>query len=108
MINKKYSTRDEVAAMKDIIADTVFDEEMVQLLEEEKKRESIEAQIVKDADMIDQFLECAEKSYDGMLLLKDWKGVMDKLYASLYTESARTLRKQIESTNPRQRHEQFF
>lgn len=104
-ISRLYTKRDETTAIKDILLDTVFFEELTALYEEYEKRECIEAQIVKDADTLDVDLEIREQSSQGHVLAETFgQQRRASVYPKLYTESAKKLFDEIYATSPHQWH----
>ncbi len=97
---RRYASRDEHKAIIEMLDQTTFSQEEIALREEAEAKESLEAKIMKDADYIDQWLEINEKSHQGFSFTSDRKEIFIWMYNKLYTEWARTLRKEIEWANP--------
>ncbi|OGE87081.1 MAG: hypothetical protein A3C49_03450 [Candidatus Doudnabacteria bacterium RIFCSPHIGHO2_02_FULL_42_25] len=103
-VQKVYVKADESKA-----ADDMFDGTSVadyrHIIEEYEKRDSIEAKIVKDADNLDIDLELKEIEELGSKLPGKWatnrKLVRDE---KLYTQSAKKLWEQIQSSDPSEWH----
>ena len=62
-IQRRYTSRDEHKAITEMLDHTSFSEEEMTLREEAEAKETLEAQIMKDADYLDQRLEIHEKSH---------------------------------------------
>ncbi|MFH0853763.1 MAG: HD domain-containing protein [bacterium] len=104
-ISRIYTQRNEHGAIKDQLKNTQLEKEFIGLFEEYEKRESIEAKIVKDADIIDQELELQEQKYKGNKI----KDVFDEkrqaiLPNKLFTKTAQQLWQEIQSSNPHDWH----
>ncbi len=100
-VQKKYVKRDEQAAITDILANTVHSDEMTALWREAEEKKSAEAQIVKDADYLDQALELQEQQARGNTISAALKKRMDKhYYDKFYTQSAKNLLAEILDSNP--------
>lgn len=104
-LSRQYTKRDEGTAIRDIFEGTVHEDEMVELIDEYEKRESIEAKIVKDADNIDVELELRELRGRGHSLGAVWMNSRTKhVYPKLYTKTARRFWKIIASAEPHNWH----
>ncbi len=100
-----YTKRDEETAITDIMAETIFSKEFVDLWEEYEKRESMEAKIVKDADNLDVDFEIQEQISMGMDLSKWRENHRRKfVHQSLYTKTAKKIFDMVYSVNPRDWH----
>lgn len=97
---RRYASRDEQKALTEMLANTSFSEDERALRQEAEAKETVEAKVMKDADYIDQRLEIHEKSHQGFSFTTDRKEIFMWMYDKLFTEGARTLRKQIEGANP--------
>lgn len=60
-VNKLYNQADEKRAMKEAFSGLPFEEEMINLFEEYRKNESLEAKIVHDADTLDLIIQLKEQ-----------------------------------------------
>jgi putative hydrolase of HD superfamily len=95
-ISRQYVERNDELAVKDIFHETIHEDEMVELFEEYEKRESIESQIVKDADILDVDMELQELSARGDSMGSIWKEKRDEMvYPKFFTKSAQELFKSI-------------
>ncbi len=95
-IHSHYTEMEEDKAVKDQISDTPLEKEILEILDEYIKRESIESIVAKDADLINQtLLQCdyLKESKD----LARWNRHSMKL---LKTKSAKILAKTIIRKNP--------
>jgi len=99
-VHKKYVKIFNEEVMKDQLGDLPFDD-LFEIQKEYEKRESKEAVIAKDADLLDQMLLLKEYIHQGSKEAEIWlhgKGKKDKVniqYKSLKTKSAKKLGKQI-------------
>lgn len=105
--NKFYVDVKESEAEKDQLRELPIADEILPLLDEYKKRESREAIVAKDADLIDQMLLQQEYFY------KDPNGENHKLWQDfsakgLKTQSAKELAEKIRNTNPLEWHYQVY
>ena len=64
-IQRQYVKRDEAMAIRDIFAKTLLEKEATKILKEYHERTTIEAQIVKDADLLDADVEFREVITSG-------------------------------------------
>ena len=98
-VHKKYVQVFEEDIIKDQIAPLPFAEELSSFFNEYNKRESLEARVAKDADLIDQILLLKEYAYAGNKEAEKWLegGQQEK---KLTTDSAKNLVKEIMSTRP--------
>ncbi len=103
-LQRQYVARNENLGMKDILANTVLEEEFLDLWNEYEKRESIESKIVKDADGLDVDLELKEQEVNGSQLNKNWKNVRVAIKNKFYTKSAVKLWNEIGRSNPHDWH----
>ncbi len=104
-VQRQYVTRDEHAAIGDMLADTIHEEDMREVLREYEERKTKAAQVVKDADNLDVDLELREAHAQGIALRDLWKENRDTyLPPKLYTASAKKLRKALVAANPHDWH----
>lgn len=99
-IGRLYVKRNQDAAINDTFKDTAIGKEMVDLWREYEKHESIEAQIVKDADWLDVDLELKEQITKGETHLLNWKIERVKMLQRFHTKSAKKLFKSIWQSEP--------
>lgn len=99
-IQKKYSSANEMLAISDTFADTVFSE-VPELLARYRKKACLESRLVKDADNLDIDLELAELQEMGHQMVKKWQPGRRKLRdEKLYTEVARNFWDDIQKGKP--------
>ena len=90
--NAVYVEADEGRAIRDIFAGTSFEQSLTGTLREYEARESMEAQLVKDADNIDVDLELRELEERGSQLPRKWRAFRQQVRnEKLYTDAARDL-----------------
>lgn len=104
-LSRQYVEQEEELAVKDMLDDTNFENDFIDLWKEFDKRSCIEAKIVKDADNLDIDLELQEQkdSNESVVQYKIRKR-RQQLYPRLFTESAKKLWKEIYETNPHSWH----
>ena len=104
-LSRQYVNRNEEKAIEDMLKGTVFSEEFISLWKECEEKKTIEARIIKDADLIDVDLELKEQKERGHTLGKNWeemrRHVSEKKY---YTKSAKKIWKAIQTSNPHDWH----
>jgi len=103
-VTRQYNSQDDKKAVADITEQTVFESDFLKLYEEYKKRQTIEAKIVKDADNLDVDLEIMEQEASGYKRPKLWNKYRDVAGKHLYTKSARDLYLQIKKSDPHDWH----
>jgi putative hydrolase of HD superfamily len=103
-VQKVYVKADEDKAADDMFANTTL-KDFRTVLAQYEKRDSIEAKIVKDADNLDVDLELKEIAEQGSKLPEKWtkerRMIRDE---KLYTESAKKLWDQIQTSDPSSWH----
>ncbi|MCR4279820.1 MAG: HD domain-containing protein [Candidatus Komeilibacteria bacterium] len=102
-LSRQFVTRHEDKAIAESLSDTGL-ENLLELFEEYEKRESLEAKIVKDADILDVDLELKEQASKGNNLNELWHDQRARNYEFLHTDSARELWKKIQNANPHDWH----
>ncbi len=105
-LSRQYVKRNEEQSIKDSLADTSLEKEMMALYEEYEKRESIEAKIVKDADNLDVDLELMEQAAMGNKSLnQSWRKMRNHVGTTkLYTKTAKQFYQKIIKANPHDWH----
>ncbi|MFK5981523.1 MAG: HD domain-containing protein [Flavobacteriaceae bacterium] len=103
-LSRMYTKRNDVAAIKDILKETSIEDEFLELFYEYEERESIEAQIVKDADNLDVDFELQEQYVNGIKIKEDFQVMRDRVYEILFTETAKRMWKEIQNSNPHDWH----
>jgi putative hydrolase of HD superfamily len=102
---RPYVERNGEKAVKAILKNTALEKDFLKIFSEYENRESIEAKIVKDADVLDVDLETTEQITKGMKGIKDWdKFRYDGMYKKLFTKSAKRLWREIKKSNPNDWH----
>ena len=71
-VNKQYVSVNEEKAVQDLAQDLPFGDELVSLIDEFNKGESLEAMIARDADQLDLILELKEQKDLGNKYAKEW------------------------------------
>lgn len=100
-MSRQYVDRDENKAFFDMTENVIFMERLLKAYELYKKRECIEAKIVKDADNLDVELECREQRFTGNQFVETQEEYRQQhVFPNLFTESARTLWYMIRKSNP--------
>jgi len=97
LINKQYIDLHEEQAREDQMEELPIGQEILELLKEYEKRESREAIVAKDADLIDQMVLQQEYFYKDKENNQVWQGFTEK---KLKTKSAKELAKKIRESNP--------
>lgn len=97
-VHKRYVKVFEDEIMNDQFSGLTKDNEALKLVEEYSKRETLEAKVAKDADLLDQLLLLKEYENNGNDEAKDWlKGrEQEKL---MHTKSAKMLAEKIHEAN---------
>lgn len=104
-VAKMYVTKNDDLAMHDVVADTSLEADILALWTEYEKRESIESQIVKDADTLDIQLELKEQEARGIKLRELWSTSRNThVKPTLLTNVAAKLWDEIEASNPNEWH----
>lgn len=97
-VNKRYVKVFDDEIIADQLSDLTSDNEPFTLAKEYEARQSLEAKIAKDADLLDQALLVQEYIMAGNQEAKRWFG--EKKFASFHLDSSRALYKEIISTSP--------
>lgn len=104
-LSRQYVDRHEEEAVKDILNQTILDQDAVAWWQEYEKRECLEAKIVKDADNLDVELELKEQEARSHSIGKIWKEKRDLLVkTTLFTQTAREIWEKIRQTDPHDWH----
>ncbi|NTU73399.1 HD domain-containing protein [Candidatus Roizmanbacteria bacterium] len=104
-LTREYVVRNEEKAITDMLKDTSLAPEFIDLWKEYEKHDSIEAQIVKDADNLDVDFELQEQKARGGVLNDKWKDMREYVSENkLYTESAKKLWKDLQGSDPNDWH----
>jgi putative hydrolases of HD superfamily len=103
---RQYVTRNEELGLKDILAETILEkEEFEDLSKELVALKTLEAKVVKDADILDVDFELAEQEIRGFDLKDAWRD--QRIYVSknrLKTKTAKKMWKKLQSANPHDWH----
>ena len=94
-ISQKYSTTDELRAIKDAVKNLEFGERIINSFIETEERSTIEGIIAKDADHLELLCSLKEVIDNGNKQAKDW---IPPLLKRLKTNSAKKLAKEIIKT----------
>jgi putative hydrolase of HD superfamily len=103
-IARQYVERHEHEALNDMLAETSLEKEFARLLKEYEKRESLEAKLVKDADILDVDMELREQASAGHKLPDNWTKQRDHVGTKLFTKSAKELQKELRAADPHDWH----
>lgn len=100
-LSRQYVERNQELGIKDMLKDTALEKEFYELWQEYEAHETKEAQIAKDADMLDIDFELAEQAFRGNGLL-EVVGETRKFTAEnkFHTKTAKQLFKTLRETNP--------
>lgn len=98
-VNREYVAYNEVGAVKDSLAGTPLESELLPLWREYKDRETLEARIVKDADTLDCDLELRELKSRGSDLPEVLQDTRMRAFEQLHTATARRLFREIEGAS---------
>lgn len=100
-LSRHYVKRDEEGAAADMLVGTSFESDAKVLLKEYQEKATLEAKVVKDADMLDVDMELRELAATGGKYPKKWdekrKHVVEH---ELFTESAKKLWHEINASDP--------
>ncbi|MBU0546568.1 MAG: HD domain-containing protein [Patescibacteria group bacterium] len=96
-VNKQYLDLKKEEATEDQLRELPIEKEVLQILEEYIKRESKEAIVAKDADLLDQMILQQEYFYKDQINRDIWQLHTLK---EIKTDSAKELAKKIETSNP--------
>jgi len=103
-LSRLYVKRDEEGAVRDQTAGIGPQNEMRKLMKEYEERETLEAQVLKDADTLDIEIELMESIARGELMGEIIHKKRAVLREKLYTETARRFFDVIRRTNPHDWH----
>jgi len=103
-LSRMYVARDEGRALADISSATVLEGDLRDLWKELEQQESIESQIVKDADNLDVDLELRERAFDGTDFSEMLRPARERLALKLHTAAAKALYEIVCSRNPHAWH----
>ena len=95
-IHTLYTKAEDEKAVRGTLKETVFEKDFNPLFKEYKERSSIEAKIVKDADILEVDLELVELEERGLKFKKSHQHYRDKIAQNLYTKGAKKLYQEIQ------------
>lgn len=95
-MNKKYVKVDEATAIRDMVEELPFSDEVLDLTREFNACDTLEARLSKDADQLDLILELKQQQDLGNPNAKDWLFFAVK---RLVTESAKQMAQEILATH---------
>lgn len=102
---RQYVDRHEDKALTDMFEDTSLQAEFLELAREYEARESLESQIVKDADNLDVDLELKEREGQGHPLPAQWQANgMLVGRTKFYTKAAQAMQYAIQGSNSHDWH----
>ena len=96
-VHQRYGRLAEEHAFEDIARSVPFGAEMYALYLEEQKRETLEAQIVKDADQLEWLASMCEESAKGNTKAREWARITLK---RLKTATGKRLGRELMQTHP--------
>lgn len=94
-VNKLYNRADERRALEDALGDLTFGLEVLKLYEEYRKKETLEAQIVHDADVLDLIVQLKEQKDLNNPFAERWINYAKR---RLYLEESKRLANAIVET----------
>jgi len=71
-VNKRYMTVDERSAIRDLVGETPFADEIISIIREFNAGETLEARISRDADQLDLMMELKIQHDLGNKYAEDW------------------------------------
>jgi len=103
-LSRMYTDRNETSAINDSFSDTTLYSEFTELFKEMHDLKSIEAKIVKDADIIDCDFELVEQLWNGNKLSEELVKVRHLAHKKLQTNAAKQLIKEFLKHSPHDWH----
>lgn len=94
-VHQKYTERLEKKALEDLAGTLPFGNQVVELVEEYEKRESIESRLAKDADRIEWLISLKEQFDIGNSKASDW---MENAIKRMDTDLAKEISNKIINT----------
>ncbi|MFC1867023.1 HD domain-containing protein [Thermodesulfobacteriota bacterium] len=95
-VNKRYVSVDEEKAVRHLIRDIPYGDELTSIIDEFNTGESQEAKISRDADQLDLILELKEQNDLGNKYAEDWLYYAEK---RLVTETGKKMAREILKTD---------
>ena len=96
-VHQRYGRLDESKAVADISRSVPFGAEMIELFREEQERKTLEAQLVKDADILEWITTLRAEEAKGNTKAREWIVIAVK---RLKTKSAKKLAKVLLNKHP--------
>lgn len=96
-VHQRYGRLAEAEAVKDIASSLPFGYEILELFEEEQKRETLEAKLVKDADQLEWIATLRAEEIKGNTKAREW---IDIAVKRLKTDVAKKIVKILIKTHP--------
>jgi len=97
-VHKRYVKFFEEEIMKDQLSDLTEEEKLIEIMQEYEERVSLESQVARDADLLDQILLLKEYENNGNKEAEKWlKGKAQLKLTS--TESAKRIALEIHEAN---------
>ncbi len=96
-VNQRYGRLAEAQAVEDISRSVPFGREILELFNEEQERKTIEAAIVKDADILEWIVTLRHEEIKGNIKAKEWIIIALK---RLKTEQGKKLGEFVINTHP--------
>ncbi len=96
-VHQKYTKTDEEAAIEDAFGQVSFGDDIKQKLEELEERETIESQIVKEADNLEWLAMLRDEQEKGNTRAAHW---IDLTFKRLKTENGKKLGQQLIERHP--------
>jgi putative hydrolase of HD superfamily len=100
---RQYVKRDEELGLRDMLAKTIFDKdgEFMNLWQEYEALETLEAQVAKDADILDVDFELNEQATKGFNLKNIWRGQRTHVSKTrLRTKTAKKIWQKLQTADP--------
>ncbi|HRY82749.1 MAG TPA: HD domain-containing protein [Candidatus Moranbacteria bacterium] len=99
-LSRLYAKREGLLAIRDMLKNTSIEKEFMELFQENEKKETIEAQIVKDADNLDIDMELMEQRDANEKIFKLKSEARKKIIPQkLFTNTAKKMFKKIYSAD---------
>ena len=104
-LSRMYVNTNEEQALQDTIENTILDDEIYDLWQEYKVRETLEAKIVKDADNLDPDFELFERrSVNGSRQREEFEQIRAVVAGRLYTRTAKRIFDALYTSDPESWH----
>jgi putative hydrolase of HD superfamily len=105
-LSRQYVDRDEELGLKDMLSKTSLEkDDFFELWREYEALESLEAKVVKDADILDVDFELNEQEVRGFKLKKAWQNQRSYISKNrLRTKTAKRIWRELQTSDPHQWH----